>query len=189
MMKLIPNLITLGRIIAVPFIVLFLLGADYRYAFFLFFAAGVSDGVDGYLAKHFNARTRLGAYLDPLADKALITAIFITLGVQGVLPNWLVVLVVSRDIAIVGSILLSSAMGYEIEIRPQFMSKINTALQLVLVTALLASLGFSIDEPRILAYGVPAVATTTALSWMGYLWSWVLILGGFEDGENGDGDS
>ena len=186
MMKMLPNLITLGRIIAVPFVVLFLLDSEYLLAFWLFFLAGVSDGVDGFLAKRFDARTRLGAYMDPLADKALLTALFVTLGVQEVFPSWLVVLVVSRDISIVGSILLSSAMGYEIEIRPQFMSKVNTAAQITLVTLTLAALGFSIDDPRILAYGVPAVAATTALSWAGYLWSWVLILGGFEDGEGAD---
>ena len=190
MMKMLPNLITLARIIAVPFIVLLLLDAEYLFAFWLFFAAGVSDGVDGYLAKHFDARTRLGAYMDPVADKALLTALFVTLGVQEIFPPWLVVLVVSRDIAIVGSILLSSAMGYEIEIRPQYMSKINTAFQITLVTLTLASLGFSIDDPRILQYGVPAVAATTVLSWFGYLWSWVLILGGFEenDTDSSDGD-
>ena len=184
MIKILPNLITLGRIIAVPFVVLFLLDGEYLYAFWLFFLAGVSDGVDGFLAKRFDARTRIGAYMDPLADKALLTALFVTLGVQEVFPSWLVVLVVSRDISIVGSILLSSSMGYEIEIRPQFMSKVNTAFQILLVTLTLASLGFSIDDPRILAYGVPAVALTTVVSWLGYLWSWVLILGGFEEGES-----
>lgn len=188
MIKILPNLITLGRIIAVPFVVLFLLDGEYLYAFWLFFLAGVSDGVDGFLAKRFDARTRIGAYMDPLADKVLLTALFVTLGVQEVFPSWLVVLVVSRDISIIGSVLLSSSMGYEIEIRPQFMSKVNTAFQITLVTLTLASLGFAIDDPRILAYGVPAVALTTVLSWFGYLWSWVLILGGFEDGENGDGE-
>jgi cardiolipin synthase len=183
MIKIVPNLITMGRIISVPFIVSFLLDAEYFFAFWLFFAAGASDAVDGYLAKRYDARTRLGAYMDPVADKALLTALFVSLGVQEILPAWLVILVVSRDISIIGSILLSSAMGYELEIRPQFMSKVNTAVHIALVFMVLAGLGFSIDDPRILAYGVPAVAITTILSWLGYLWSWVLILGGFEDGE------
>lgn len=173
----------MARIISVPFIISLLLDEEFLFAFWLFFAAGASDGVDGYLAKHFDARTRLGAYMDPLADKVLLTALFVALGVQGILPTWLVVLAVSRDIVIIGSVLLTNAMGYEIEIRPQFMSKINTAVQITLVFAVLASLAFSIDDPRILAYGVPAVAVTTILSWLGYLWSWVLILGGFEEGE------
>lgn len=169
-----------------PFIISLLLDSEYVFAFWLFMAAGVSDGVDGYLAKHFEARTRLGAYMDPLADKVLLAALFVALGVQGILPTWLVVLAVSRDIVIIGSVLLTNAMGYEIEIRPQFMSKINTLAQITLVTVVLATLAFSIDDPRILAYGVPTVAVTTTLSWLGYLWSWILILGGFEDGDADD---
>jgi cardiolipin synthase (CMP-forming) len=183
MIKIVPNLITMGRIISVPFIISFLLDAEYLFAFWLFFIAGASDGIDGYLAKRFDARTRLGAYMDPVADKALLTALYVSLGVQGILPAWLVVLVVSRDVSIIGSILLSSAMGYELEIRPQFMSKVNTLFQITFVFVVLASLAFSIDDLRILTYGVPAVAATTLLSWLGYLWSWVFILSGFEDGE------
>lgn len=181
--KILPNLITIARIISVPFIISLLLDEDYLFTFWLFFIAGASDGVDGYLAKHFDARTRLGAFMDPLADKVLLTALFIALGIQELLPTWLVVLVVSRDMAIVGSILLSNAMGYEIEIRPQFMSKVNTTMQIILVFLVLATLAFSIDDPLILAYGVPIVATTTILSWLGYLWSWILILGGYEESE------
>lgn len=167
-----------------PFIISLLLDQRYAFAFWLFVAAGISDGVDGYLAKRFDARTRLGAYMDPLADKVLLTALFITLGIQGILPTWLVVLVVSRDMTIIGSVLLTNSMGYEIEIRPQFMSKVNTLFQITLVFMMLGTLAFPIDDPRILAYGVPAVAATTILSWLGYLWSWILILGGFEDGDD-----
>ncbi len=186
--KILPNLITIARIISVPFIISLLLDEEFVFAFWLFMAAGASDGVDGYLAKHFDARTRLGAYMDPLADKVMLTALFVALGVQGALPTWLVVLAVSRDLTIVGSVLLTNSMGYEIEIRPQFMSKITPLVQITLVVLVLATLAFSIDDPRILAYGVPAVAATTILSWLGYLWSWVLILGGFEDSESEDKD-
>lgn len=186
--KILPNLITMARIVSVPFIVSLLLNEEYVFAFWLFMAAGVSDGVDGYLAKHFDATTRLGAYMDPVADKVMLIALFVALGVQGALPTWLVVLAVSRDMTIVGSVLLTSAMGYEIEIRPQYMSKINTLVQITLVVLVLATLAFPIDDPRILAYGVPAAAATTVLSWLGYLWSWVLILGGFEDSESGGED-
>lgn len=187
--KILPNLITMARIISVPFIVSLLLDEEFFFAFWLFMAAGASDGVDGYLAKHFDARTRLGAYMDPLADKVLLTALFIALGIQGILPTWLVVLVVSRDMVIVGSVLLTSAMGYEIEISPQFMSKVNTLAQITLIIAVLATLAFPVDDPRILAYGIPVVAATTILSWFGYLWSWVLILGGFEDSEAEEEDT
>ena len=176
----------MARIISVPFIISLLLDQRYAFAFWLFVAAGVSDGVDGYLAKRFNATTRLGAYMDPVADKVLLTALFIALGIQGILPTWLVVLVVSRDMTIIGSVLLTNSMGYEIEIRPQFMSKVNTLFQITLIFMMLGTLAFPIDDPRILAYGVPVVAASTVLSWLGYLWSFILILGGFEDTDTDD---
>ena len=80
-------------------------------AFLLFLAAGISDAVDGFLAKRFGMTTELGAYLDPLADKALIVSIYVTLGITGVIPRWLVILVVSRDIMIVGAVMLSWVVG------------------------------------------------------------------------------
>ena len=82
-----------------------------RIAFLLFLAAGISDAVDGFLAKRFGMTTELGAYLDPLADKALIVSIYVTLGITGVIPRWLVILVVSRDIMIVGAVMLSWLVG------------------------------------------------------------------------------
>jgi cardiolipin synthase len=179
-----PNLITLGRIVAVPFIVSFLLDSEYTYAFILFFLAGISDAVDGYLAKRFNAHTRLGAYMDPLADKVLITAIFITLGYRGIFEPWLAVLVVSRDLSIVGAILLSSAMGYELEIKAHILSKVNTFVQIFFMTYLLAALGFDFLDPKMVTNGTYIVATTTIVSWLIYLVSWISILGGFEG--NGD---
>ena len=103
----IPNFITLGRIMSVPVIFWLLLSGENKFAFFVFVAAGISDAVDGYLAKRFNWSTELGAYLDPLADKLLIVSIFIALGVRGELPLWLVIAVVSRDILIVAAVLLA----------------------------------------------------------------------------------
>ena len=181
-----PNLITLGRIVAVPFIVSFLLDSQYTFAFILFFLAGISDAVDGFLAKKFDSRTRLGAYMDPLADKVLITAIFLTLGFQGVFEPWLVVLVVSRDLSIVGAILLSSAMGYELEIKAHVLSKVNTFVQIFFMTYLLAALGFDFLDPDLVTKGTYIVATTTIISWLIYLFSWVSILGGFEGNGNGE---
>ena len=109
----IPNLITLGRILLVP-VVVWAIASGEQYiwiAFVLFLAAGVSDAVDGYLAKRFHMTTELGAYLDPLADKALIVSIYLTLGIKGLIPGWLVILVVSRDIMIVGAVMLSWLVG------------------------------------------------------------------------------
>ena len=103
----IPNLITLARIILVPVVVWAIASGQLRLAFLLFLAAAISDGVDGFLAKRFGMKTELGAYLDPLADKVLIVSIYVTLGITGVIPLWIVILVVSRDFMIVGAIILS----------------------------------------------------------------------------------
>ena len=104
----IPNLITLGRILLVPIVVWAISTPGAMWiAFVLFVAAGVSDAVDGFLAKRFAMTTELGAYLDPLADKALIVSIYMTLGINGDIPRWLVILVVSRDIMIVSGFMQS----------------------------------------------------------------------------------
>src|SRR5581483_3321438 len=97
----IPNLITLGRIFLVPIVVWAISSGAMWIAFVLFLAAGVSDAVDGFLAKRFHMTMMLGSYLDPLADKALLVSIYVTLGINGLLPRWLVILVVSRDVMIV----------------------------------------------------------------------------------------
>src|SRR6185437_10983221 len=127
----IPNLITLGRILLVPVVVWAIASGAMWIAFVLFLAAGVSDAVDGYLAKRFQMTTELGAYLDPLADKALIVSIYLTLGINNLIPHWLVILVVSRDILIVGGIMLSWLVGKPLKIKPLVVSKLNTVAQIV----------------------------------------------------------
>src|SRR6202142_741394 len=123
----IPNPLTLGRILLVPIVVWAIATPGAMWiAFVLFLAAGVSDAVDGYLAKRFQMTTELGAYLDPLADKALIVSIYLPLGINGVIPRWLVILVVSRDILIVGGIMLSWLVGPPLKIKPLLVSKLNT---------------------------------------------------------------
>jgi cardiolipin synthase (CMP-forming) len=99
----IPNIITLGRIILVPVIVWAIVSSQMEIAFAIFVIAGVSDAVDGFLAKRFNMASELGALLDPLADKALLVSIFVALGIWGAVPRWLVILVVSRDIMVVAA--------------------------------------------------------------------------------------
>ena len=134
----IPNLITLGRILLVPIVVWAITTGGMRIAFILFLVAGISDGVDGFLAKHFHMRSELGALLDPLADKALIVSIYIALGIAGALPIALVILVVSRDIMIVSAFMLSWLVGKPMAVRPLPVSKANTVAQIVLATLVLA---------------------------------------------------
>lgn len=102
-----PNLISLGRLLLVPLAISLILEANYRAAFWVFVIAGVSDALDGFIAKRFDRRTRLGALLDPLADKVLLVSVYVTLGIAGQLWPWLVVLVVFRDLMIVGGFLLT----------------------------------------------------------------------------------
>ena len=141
----IPNLITLGRILLVPVVVWAIASGTMWIAFVLFVAAGVSDAVDGFLAKRFNMTTELGAYLDPLADKALIVSIYLTLGINGDIPRWLVILVVSRDIMIVGAFMLSWLIGNPLKVKPLLVSKLNTVAQILFACVVLGSLGFDIE--------------------------------------------
>ena len=134
----IPNIITLGRVILVPIVFWLLVSGQTQAAFFAFVLAGLSDAVDGFIAKRFGLSTELGAYLDPLADKLLIVSIFVALGVRGALPSWLVIAVVSRDILIVTAVVLSWVLGNPVRISPLAVSKANTVAQIVLAGTVLA---------------------------------------------------
>lgn len=169
----IPNLITLGRILLVPIVVWAILADAMLTAFVLFLVAGVSDGVDGFLAKRFDMTTELGSYLDPLADKALIVSIYLTLGISGVIPLWLVILVVSRDILIVGGIMLSWLMGNPLKIRPLLVSKLNTVAQIAFACVVLGSLGLNYQVPQFKLVLMGLVATLTLLSIAAYIAEWV----------------
>jgi cardiolipin synthase len=169
----IPNLITLGRILLVPIVVWAIASGAMNVAFVLFLAAGISDGVDGFLAKRFGMTSVLGAYLDPLADKALIVSIYLTLGINGEIPRWLVILVVSRDILIVGGIMLSWLVGSPLKIRPLLVSKLNTVAQIVFACVVLGSLGFHIEADLVKLVLMGLVAALTLLSIAGYIAEWV----------------
>jgi cardiolipin synthase len=169
----IPNLITLGRILLVPIVVWAISSGAMLAAFVLFLAAGVSDGVDGYLAKRFNMTTVLGAYLDPLADKALIVSIYVTLGISGVIPHWLVILVVSRDIMIVGGVMLAWLVGTPLKVKPLLVSKLNTVAQIVFACVVLGSLGFGIEATILTLVLMGLVAALTLLSVAAYVAEWV----------------
>lgn len=169
----IPNIITLGRVMLVPFIFWLLLNGEAELAFYVFVIAGVSDAVDGFLAKRFGWTTELGAFLDPIADKLLIVCIFIALGVAGKLPSWLVIAVVSRDVLIIIAVVLSWLMGHPLTIRPISISKANTTAQIVLAAVVLADEAFKLDipGPRIALIWITGALTIASL--VAYLRVWL----------------
>jgi cardiolipin synthase len=134
----VPNLLTLLRIILVPVIVILLIQGEFLKALAAFILAGLTDALDGVMARVLQQQTAVGAYLDPIADKALLASSFITLSVLHVIPGWLTVIVISRDAIILLGIMVLTIMSVELEIRPFFISKITTALQLITVLAALA---------------------------------------------------
>lgn len=169
----IPNLITLGRILLVPLVVWAIGSNAMLTAFILFLIAGVSDAVDGLIAKRLHQTSELGAYLDPLADKALIVSIYVSLNIADAVPRWLVILVVSRDIMIVGAVILSRIVGKPVRVKPLLVSKLNTVAQILFAGFVLASLGFNFTlEPLRIALMV-SVAALTLLSVGFYLAEWV----------------
>lgn len=167
-----PNLISILRLLLVPLIVSLMLGQDYLLAFVVFVIAGVSDAIDGFIAKRFNMQTVLGAYLDPVADKALLVSVYLTLGVQGHMAQLLVTLIVARDLLIIGAVILSYVVGHPLGIAPLMLSKLNTAAQIVLAGAMLAALGFYPDARDSLYWGQWLVGLTTILSGLAYFLAW-----------------
>ncbi len=167
-------MITLGRLMAVPITVWLILNNFILAAFGLFVIAGISDAIDGFLAKRWNQVTEFGKYLDPLADKALLVSIYITLGVQGHLESWLVIMVVFRDVMIVGAVILYQTMVVKIEMNPLVVSKVNTLAQIILAALVLGSKGFDLDAGLFFEVMVGVVAVTTLISGLSYL---AVILG------------
>ena len=168
-----PNLITIARLILVPLVIVMIVNARWDEAFFLFVAAGVSDAIDGFIAKRFDMKSELGAYLDPLADKALIVSIYITLAIIGIIPVWLVIVVVSRDLMIVTAVILSWLMEKPVTIAPIVVSKLNTAAQLVFAALVLGSKSFEIDANAIMPAAQIIVAALTLASMGAYLALWL----------------
>jgi cardiolipin synthase len=176
----IPNLITLARILSVPIMVWAIASGEMLFAFALFAAAGISDAVDGFLAKRFGMTSALGAYLDPLADKTLLVSIYVTLGIAGNVPRWLVILVVSRDVMIVGAVMLSWLVGKPVAVKPLPVSKANTAAQIIFVALVLGSLGFGVDLGVVVTAAMYVVAVLTLISVGAYVREWVRHMGSAE---------
>lgn len=168
-----PNVISVGRLLAVPVMVWLIVSDRMNAAFWLFVAAGISDGVDGFIAKRFHVESELGSYLDPIADKVMLVCIYITLGVEDYIATWLVILVVFRDALIIGGALLSQVLDQPASFRPLYISKINTVAQIVLAAVVLAELGLVVPQYPLVEILEYAVAATTAASGGVYLARWL----------------
>jgi cardiolipin synthase len=164
-----PNIITFGRLCAVPLAVWLVLQHHMSAAFFLFVAAGLSDAVDGWLARR-GAASALGAMLDPAADKALLVTMFVTLAAVDALPDWLAILVVFRDVVIVGGLLVLFLLGHPATSRPLGISKLNTALQIGLIALTLGLAAFGLAAPWLLTVSIWIVAASTFGSGAAYVW-------------------
>jgi len=174
-MKSLPNIISVLRIFLVIPTIYYMLSGQFDYALLLFFIAGVSDGLDGFLARRYGWTTRLGSFLDPMGDKLLMTAAYFFLGWLGHLPIWLVAIVIGRDIVIVIGALAYRLLVQDISMQPLLISKINTAFQIVLVLFMLVQLA-NIPTVDRLAWLTPyliyIVLTTSVLSGIAYVYIW-----------------
>jgi cardiolipin synthase (CMP-forming) len=176
----IPNIITLARILLVPIIVWAIASSQMEIAFAVFVVAGVSDAIDGFLAKRFNMTSELGALLDPLADKALLVSIYMALGIWGAIPRWIVILVVSRDIMIVAAVIISWLFDKPVPMKPLMVSKLNTVAQVAFAALVLASLSFGFHPAPydLILMGFVTIFTLVSVSM--YLVEWVRHMGTIE---------
>jgi cardiolipin synthase len=163
-----PNLITILRIILTPVFVIYLINDQLTAALVIFVVCSVSDGVDGFVARFFNQKSKLGAYLDPLADKLLLVTAFVVLSALGHLPAWLTVTVIARDVMILLGVITIHLNKLELRIRPSVLSKINTCFQFLTVTAVLSK-GLLALAPALYLYFYYATALFTVASGLHYI--------------------
>jgi cardiolipin synthase (CMP-forming) len=168
-----PNFITLARMVMTPVAVMMIISQRFLPAFLIFILAGVSDAIDGFIAKRFSLRTELGAYLDPLADKALLISIYVSLAIYAGLPAWLAITVVSRDVMIVVAVLVSWLLDKPVEIRPVWVSKLNTVAQIALAGFALGVRAYDLDQPLLQTALHWTVAATTLASGGFYVAQWL----------------
>jgi cardiolipin synthase len=171
--KSLPNIISVVRLILVPVAVSLIASQSWLSAFLVFALAGVSDAVDGYLAKRFQLQSELGAHLDPLADKALLVSIYVTLAIMAIIPRTLSILVVSRDLMIVGGVVVALLLGKPMTIHPLLISKLNTAMQILLAGSVLGAMAFGINLDGWFDVMVAGVAALTIASMAAYLAQWL----------------
>jgi cardiolipin synthase len=163
-----PNFLTALRLCAAPLTAFLILRGDDGAALMVFALAGLSDAVDGYLARRLSPGSRFGAYLDPAADKLLMLASFVTLSAIGMSPLWLTVLVIARDLAIVMGLVLARLLALPLAVAPLTIGKASTVVQVGYVALLLILLAFDADQPVLVQAGAIATGVVTLASWLAY---------------------
>lgn len=172
-LKHLPNILTISRLILIPFFLVLIYKQEFTGAFYLFMIAGVTDGLDGWLARKFNWRSTFGSFIDPLSDKLLIASSFISLVYINSIPLWLVVLVFMRDISIsFGVLAWYCFIKQPIDFKPTLISKLNTFFQISLVILCLWELAFFTKYPTLQANLILLTTITTSVSFIDYVWTW-----------------
>lgn len=170
-LKNIPNALTLLRLVLIIPFVLYLSDHQYTEAFYVFILAGLTDGLDGWLARYFHWQSFFGSFVDPIADKLLVASSFIALALLGSLPWWLVILVFLRDLTIsMGVIAWYWFIRRKLDFEPTLLSKLNTTIQLVLVTLCLFELAYFKFSSYVVNSVLYATAITTTITYIHYLW-------------------
>jgi cardiolipin synthase len=170
-----PNILTLTRVLMIPFFVIFIINKHFGWALITFMIAGITDGVDGLIARITHQRTELGAYLDPIADKLLLFAAFITLAIIEVIPSWLVVIVITRDVIILVGFLVMLLTNYHPKINPSLLSKMTTVFQ-ILTIVLVLFMGYYPAFKQISMIAIYGTAVMTVLSGAHYIYIGTRIL-------------
>jgi len=170
-----PNLLTLTRILMIPFFVIFIINKRFEWALVTFVIAGITDGIDGLLARITHQRTELGAYLDPIADKLLLFAAFITLAIIEIIPSWLVVIIITRDVIILVGFLVMILTSYHPKINPSLLSKITTTFQIITIVLVLMA-GYYPAFKQLSFVAIYGTAVITILSGSHYIYIGTRIL-------------
>ncbi len=170
-----PNLLTLMRVLLIPLFIIFIINKALGWALVTFAVAGITDGLDGLIARIMHQRTELGGYLDPIADKLLLSAAFISLAIIGILPGWLTVIVITRDVIILIGILVMIFVNHRPRIQPSFLSKATTTLQILTVVLVLLSKDESIFN-RFYSVAIYGTTLFTILSGIHYMYIGTRIL-------------
>ncbi|MGQ9812924.1 MAG: CDP-diacylglycerol--glycerol-3-phosphate 3-phosphatidyltransferase [Dissulfurimicrobium sp.] len=177
----IPNLFTLIRIVMVPLLIIFLVNRRFFDALIVFGIAGATDAFDGLIARLLKQKTKIGAILDPIADKLLLTSSYVTLAVVGMLPNWFAIVIISRDVIIVLGVLILFLLQGDVEIRPTILGKLTTLFQLSAIFIILSGKQFEVLIPLGQISGLAAVMLTI-LSGAHYMFLGISLLGRLDAG-------